>query len=129
MEVQLILPAGNGRSGCTMSAQDGRKSAGNERPRPSHYRLRLPGPTAVPARVRAALAEPMISHRGTEFREILADTARHLQPLFGSKNVPLLFGCSGTGVMEAALVNVLAPGERVLVVCNGQWGERFAAIG
>jgi aspartate aminotransferase-like enzyme len=83
----------------------------------------------VPARIRAATAEPMISHRGTEFREILADTARQLQPIFGSKNPPLLFGCSGTGVMEAALVNVLAPGERVLVVSNGQWGERFAAIG
>jgi aspartate aminotransferase-like enzyme len=91
--------------------------------------LRLPGPTAVPARVRAAIAEPMISHRGTEFREILAETVRQLQPIFGSKNAPLLFGCSGTGVMEAALVNVLAPGERVLIVSNGQWGERFAAIG
>jgi aspartate aminotransferase-like enzyme len=96
---------------------------------PSHYRLRLPGPTAVPARVRAAIAEPMISHRGTEFREILAEIARQLQPIFGTNNAPLLFGCSGTGVMEAALVNVLLPGESVLIVSNGQWGERFAAIG
>jgi aspartate aminotransferase-like enzyme len=71
----------------------------------------------------------MISHRGVEFREILHATARRLQPIFGAHNTPLLFGCSGTGVMEAALVNVLAPGERALVVSNGQWGERFAAIG
>jgi aspartate aminotransferase-like enzyme len=91
--------------------------------------LRLPGPTTVPARVRAALAELMISHRGTEFREILAEIARQLQPIFGTSNAPLLFGCSGTGVMEAALVNVLLPGESVLIVSNGQWGERFAAIG
>jgi aspartate aminotransferase-like enzyme len=83
----------------------------------------------VPARVRAALAELMISHRGTEFREILAEIARQLQPIFGTSNAPLLFGCSGTGVMEAALVNVLLPGESVLIVSNGQWGERFAAIG
>jgi aspartate aminotransferase-like enzyme len=76
----------------------------------------------------AATALPMISHRGTGFREVLAGTARQLQPIFGSRNAPLLFGCSGTGVMEAALVNVLAPGERVLIVSNGQWGERFAAI-
>jgi aspartate aminotransferase-like enzyme len=71
----------------------------------------------------------MISHRGTEFREILAETMRHLQPIFGTNNAPLLFGCSGTGVMEAALVNVLHPDESVLIVSNGQWGERFAAIG
>jgi aspartate aminotransferase-like enzyme len=83
----------------------------------------------VPDRVRAATAAPMISHRGAEFREILAETARHLQPILGTQNTPLLFGCSGTGVMEAALANVLAPGERALVVSNGQWGERFAAIG
>lgn len=83
----------------------------------------------MPAGVLAAIAEPMISHRGLEFREILADVMRQLQPIFGTKNSPLLFGCSGTGMMEAALVNVLAPGERVLIVSNGQWGERFAAIG
>ena len=64
-----------------------------------------------------------------EFRAILAEVMRQLQPIFGTKNAPLLFGCSGTGMMEAALVNVLAPGESVLIVSNGQWGERFAAIG
>lgn len=112
-----------------MSAKDDRGSSRNEQLRLGLYRLRLPGPTAVPARVRAAIAEPMISHRGSQFRGILADTARQLQPIFGTKNAPLLFGCSGTGMMEAALVNVLAPDERVLIVSNGQWGERFAAIG
>ena len=112
-----------------MSAKVDHGAESNEHPRPTHYRLRLPGPTTVPPRIRAALAEPMISHRGTEFREILADIARQLQPIFGTKNAPLLFGCSGTGVMEAALVNVLLPGESVLIVSNGQWGERFAAIG
>jgi aspartate aminotransferase-like enzyme len=83
----------------------------------------------VPDRVRAAAAAPMVSHRGAEFREILAETARQLQPILGTQSTPLLFGCTGTGVMEAALVNVLAPGERALVVSNGQWGERFATIG
>jgi aspartate aminotransferase-like enzyme len=112
-----------------MSAKVDHGTERSGRPRPSHYRLRLPGPTTVPARVRAALAELMISHRGTEFREILAEIARQLQPIFGTSNAPLLFGCSGTGVMEAALVNVLLPGESVLIVSNGQWGERFAAIG
>lgn len=114
---------------CMMSAKDDRRSGGSKPPRPGLYRLRLPGPTTVPARVRAALAEPMISHRGPEFREMLDETVRQLQPIFGTKNAPLLFGCSGTGMMEAALVNVLAPGEGALVISNGQWGERFAAIG
>src|SRR5258705_12832919 len=112
-----------------MTVKDDRRSDRNDRPRPGLYRLRLPGPTAVPDRVRAAIAEPMISHRGAEFRGILAAIAQQLQPIFGTHNSPLLFGCSGTGVMEAALVNVLAPGERALVISNGQWGERFAAIG
>src|SRR5262245_23089550 len=111
-----------------MSAGSDHRSDRDKRPRPGLYRLRLPGPTAVPDRVRAATAAPMISHRGAEFREMLAETARHLQAILGTQNTPLLFGCSGTGVMEAALVNVLAPGERALVVNNGQWGERFAAI-
>ena len=105
------------------------KPLGYGRRPPGVYRLRLPGPTAVPDRVRTAIAEPMISHRGAEFRQILAETTQQLQPIFGTKNMPLLFGCSGTGMMEAALVNVLAAGERVLIVSNGQWGERFAGIG
>jgi aspartate aminotransferase-like enzyme len=96
--------------------------------RPGIYRLRLPGPTTVPEAVRVAIAEPMISHRGAEFRHILVETTRQLQAIFGTKNTPLLFACSGTGMMEAALVNVLAPGERLLIINNGQWGERFAAI-
>lgn len=101
----------------------------NEQRRPGVYRLRLPGPTTVPERVRVAMAEPMISHRGAEFRQIMIETIQQLQPILGTANIPLLFGCSGTGMMEAALVNVLAAGERVLIVSNGQWGERFAAIG
>jgi aspartate aminotransferase-like enzyme len=92
------------------------------------YRLRLPGPIAVPERVRAAMAQPMLAHRGPEFRRIWADAIGKLQPLFGTRNRVLLFASSGTGVMEAALLNVVAPGERLLIVENGQWGERFSTI-
>jgi aspartate aminotransferase-like enzyme len=92
------------------------------------YRLRLPGPIAVPERVRAAGARPMISHRGPEFRKLWADVIAKLQPLFGTTNHVHLFASSGTGVMEAALLNILSPGERVLIVENGQWGERFSII-
>jgi len=92
------------------------------------YRLRLPGPIAVPERVRAATAKPVLAHRGAEFRKIWADVAAKLQPLFGSRNRVLTFATSGTGVMEAALLNIVAPGERLLIVENGQWGERFSTI-
>jgi aspartate aminotransferase-like enzyme len=92
------------------------------------YRLRLPGPIAVPERVRAAMAQPMLAHRGPEFREIWSRAIAKLQPLFGTTCRVHLLACSGTGAMEAALLNILAPGERVLIVENGQWGERFSAI-
>lgn len=92
------------------------------------YRLRLPGPVAVPERVRLAVARPILNHRGPEFREIWARTIAKLQPVIGTKQPVHIFATSGTGVMEAALLNIVAPGERLLIVCNGQWGERFSTI-
>ena len=95
---------------------------------PHPYRLRLPGPTAVPERVRQAMARPVLSHRGSEFVEVINRAEELLRPLLGTKNPVMFLACSGTGVMEASLVNTLGPGERVLVCVNGQFGERFAAI-
>jgi aspartate aminotransferase-like enzyme len=92
------------------------------------YRLRLPGPTAIPERVRQAIARPVLSHRGPEFTDILRHTEDLLQSVMGTNNHVFFFASSGTGMMEASLVNILAPGERVLVAVNGSWGERFAEI-
>lgn len=92
------------------------------------YRLRLPGPTDVPERVRQALARPALNHRGPEFRTQLAQAEALLQPILGTTNRVLFFASTGTGMMEAALVNVAEPGDRLLVVSHGQFGERFAAI-
>ena len=97
-------------------------------PIPSDYRLRMPGPAAVPDRVRAACALPMISHRGPEFRSVLAEVTQGLRGIIGTAGDVFLLGASGTGGMEAALVNVLSAGDAVLVVENGQFGERFTAI-
>jgi aspartate aminotransferase-like enzyme len=94
----------------------------------SSYRLRLPGPTAVPEKVRQAMAAPVLNHRGPEFRSILSRAEELIKPILGTSNPVLFFSSSGTGVMEASLVNVLAPGERVLVCIHGQFGERFASI-
>lgn len=92
------------------------------------YRLRLPGPIAVPERVRLATARPMLNHRGPEFRDIWARTIAKLQPIIGTKQPVHVMACSGSGVMEAAMLNIITPGDRLLVVCNGQWGERFSTI-
>jgi aspartate aminotransferase-like enzyme len=82
----------------------------------------------VPERVRQAIARPVLSHRGPEFTEILRRSEEMLQPVLGTRNRVFFFSSSGTGMMEAALVNVLAPGERVLISTHGQFGERFVAI-
>jgi hypothetical protein len=95
---------------------------------PPGYRLRLPGPAAVPERVRAALAQPVLNHRGPEFHAVLAEAAAGLRRIFGTMRDVFLFGSSGTGAMEAALANVLGAGDNVLVVVARQFGERFAAI-
>jgi aspartate aminotransferase-like enzyme len=92
------------------------------------YRLRLPGPTAVPPRVLAAIAQPVLNHRGPEFRAIMAETLTRLRSVYGTRGDVLLFAASGTAVMEAALANVVVPGEPALVVIHGQFGERFKAI-
>jgi aspartate aminotransferase-like enzyme len=100
----------------------------NEMPRPAQYRLRLPGPTAVPERIRLATAAAMVNHRGPEFHALFDEAVRRVRPVLGTTGEVLLFPGSGTGVMEAAIANLVAPGDPVLVVIHGQFGERFKAI-
>jgi aspartate aminotransferase-like enzyme len=92
------------------------------------YRLRLPGPTAVPERVRQATALPVLNHRGAEFRAMLAECRRRLKPILGTAHDVLIFAGSGTAMMEAALANILSPGDAVLIVVAGQFGDRFVSI-
>jgi len=92
------------------------------------YRLRLPGPTAVPERVRQATALPVLNHRGAEFKVMLAECRRRLKPIFGTAHDVLIFAGSGTAMMEAALANILSPGDAVLIVVAGQFGDRFVSI-
>ncbi len=91
--------------------------------------LLIPGPTPVPPPVARALSEPMISHRGGEFKEMFGRTLGALQSAFKTRNDIVLLTASGTGGMEAALANTLSPGDRVLCLENGKFGERFAEIG
>ena len=90
--------------------------------------LRIPGPTPVPDEVLKAMSRQMINHRGEEFWQILAKVTANLKQLFQTKNDAFVLTGSGTGGMEAAIVNTLSPGDRVLSVSIGAFGERFATI-
>jgi aspartate aminotransferase-like enzyme len=90
--------------------------------------LRIPGPTPCPDEVLQAMTKQMINHRGPEFRDILYRVTENLKVFFQTKNDLFLLTGSGTGGMEAAVVNTLSPGDRVLSVSIGVFGDRFAAI-
>jgi aspartate aminotransferase-like enzyme len=90
--------------------------------------LRTPGPTPIPQAVRDAQAQPMIDHRGTEFAELLRETSSGLAELIGTDGDVVLLTGSGSGALEAAVVNTLSPGDRVLSVNIGAFGDRFAKI-
>ena len=90
--------------------------------------LRTPGPTPIPPAVREAQAQQMIDHRGAEFAELLRETTSGLAELIGHRGEVLLLTGSGSGALEAAVVNALSPGDRVLSVNIGAFGDRFAKI-
>jgi aspartate aminotransferase-like enzyme len=90
--------------------------------------LLAPGPTPVPPEALAAGAAPIIHHRGPDFRELMLRTLGRLQDVCRTENDLLLFTASGTGAFESALVNLLSPGDRVLVVTAGAFGERWCAM-
>ena len=91
-------------------------------------KLRIPGPTPCPPEVLQAMTKQMINHRGEEFAEILNGVTDKLKQLFQTENDILLLTASGTGGLEAAIVNTLSPGDKVLSVSIGVFGERFATI-
>ncbi|TET16858.1 MAG: alanine--glyoxylate aminotransferase family protein [Dehalococcoidia bacterium] len=90
--------------------------------------LRIPGPTPCPSDVLQAMTRQMINHRGEEFGQILNGVTAKLKQLFQTKGDVFLLTGSGTGGLEAAIVNTLSPGDKVLSVSIGVFGERFATI-
>lgn len=91
-------------------------------------RLMLPGPTPIPEKILNTLSYPLINHRGEEFAYILKEVIEGLRWVFQTKNDIMILPCSGTGGMEAVVVNALSPGDKVLCIINGVFGERFATI-
>ncbi len=90
--------------------------------------LRIPGPTPVPPDILEAVGRPMVDHRGRPFAALIQRVTERLKEFFQTKQEVLILSTSGTGSMEAAVVNSLSPGDKVLVVSIGAFGDRFANI-
>ncbi|MBD1922036.1 alanine--glyoxylate aminotransferase family protein [Microcoleus sp. FACHB-831] len=90
--------------------------------------LMIPGPTPVPERVLHALAKHPIGHRSGDFVKVIAELTENLKWLHQTQNDVLMLTVSGTGAMEAGIINFLSAGDRVLVGCNGKFGDRWAQL-
>ena len=90
--------------------------------------LLTPGPTQIPPQICAALGKPIIHHRTPQFQENLKEANEGLKYFFQTKNDVLLLTCSGTGAMEAAVSNLVSPGDKVIAVDGGKFGERWVEL-
>ena len=87
-----------------------------------------PGPTPVPDRVVRKMSAPILTHRSSEFSDLLRQVASGLQHVFQTENDVLVLTASGSGAMEAAVVNLLSPGDRVLAISGGKFGGRWVEL-
>lgn len=94
--------------------------------RSGRHFLQIPGPTNVPDRVLRAIAQPTIDHRGPDFAELTREVLRRIKPVFGTSGPVVIYPSSGTGAWEAALVNTLSPGDRVLAFETGHFATLWA---
>jgi aspartate aminotransferase-like enzyme len=90
--------------------------------------LMIPGPTPVPERVLQAMAKHPIGHRSADFSAIFGEVTENLKWLHQTKNDLLILAASGTGAMEAGIINFLSPNDKVLVCTNGKFGERWGEV-
>jgi aspartate aminotransferase-like enzyme len=90
--------------------------------------LLSPGPTPIPNEVALAMSETMIHHRTPQFNKVFEEARRGLKILFETKNDVIMLASSGTGAMEAAVSNLFSPGDKVLVINGGKFGERWLNI-
>jgi aspartate aminotransferase-like enzyme len=90
--------------------------------------LLSPGPTPIPNEVALAMSETMIHHRTPQFNKVFEEARQGLKALFGTQGDVLMLASSGTGAMEAAVANLFSPGDKVLVINGGKFGERWLNI-
>ena len=93
------------------------------------HKLFTPGPTSIPEEVLLEMAKPIMHHRTEEFLNIAKEVFEGLKYLFQTKNDVLIIASSGTGAMEASIVNLFSKGEKIIVINGGKFGERFVEIG
>ena len=96
--------------------------------RAGRHFLQIPGPTNVPDRVLRAMSQPTIDHRGPEFQALGRELLDGIREVFGTTRPVVIFPASGTGAWEAALVNVLSPGDRVLMFETGHFATLWKQI-
>ena len=94
----------------------------------SPQNLRTPGPTPIPDDIVEAMSNPMINHRGPEFFELLTRVTEQLKQVFMTSSDLYILTASGTGSLEASIVNTLSPGDKVLSATAGAFGDRFTEI-
>ena len=92
-----------------------------------HYLL-APGPTPVPERALLAMAQPIIHHRTPQFSEVFAEACQLLKFVFQTEQDVLILSSSGTGAMESSIVNLFSPGDEVIAINGGKFGERWGNI-
>jgi alanine-glyoxylate transaminase/serine-glyoxylate transaminase/serine-pyruvate transaminase len=90
--------------------------------------LQIPGPTNVPDRVLRAMAQPVIDHRGPEFAKLGTEVLEGMRTIFQTSGPVVMYPSSGTGAWEAAIVNTLSPGDRVLMFETGQFSELWRQV-
>src|SRR5438309_11942070 len=97
--------------------------------RTGRHFLQIPGPTNVPDRVLRAIDQPVIDHRGPEFAELGLEVLSRLREIFRTSGHVIAYPSSGTGAIEAALVNTLSPGDRLIIFETGQFSYIWRQMG
>ncbi len=95
---------------------------------PGRPLLQIPGPTNVPHQVLAAIAQPCIDHRGPQFRQLALEVFAGLAEVFSTREPVVIYPASGTGALEAALVNTLSPGDTMLIAETGHFAGQWRRI-
>ena len=96
--------------------------------RPGRHFLQIPGPTNTPLPILAAIAKPTIDHRGPEFQELAREVLTGIRSIFKTRNPVIIYPASGTGAWEAALVNTLAPRDKVLMFETGWFASLWSRM-
>ena len=96
--------------------------------RTGRHFLQVPGPTNVPDRILRAIDMPTIDHRGPEFAALALDVLSGIKTIFKTSSPVIIYASSGTGAWEAALVNTLSPGDRVLMFETGQFASLWRTM-